>query len=88
VWGLHVAGSGYRVRYEGTNAESGVIGSPNIVLEIMFEAGGDIVVDVVQNAGVLSPAKVGLSDGVRWILDSAGFASLRSNRSYRISGLV
>jgi len=90
VWGLHVVGSGYRVRYEGTAAQTGTVGSPNIVLEITFETGGDIVVDVGQHAR--TGGQLGLTNGGGvWALTNYKFVvggMLANNMRYRVSGLV
>jgi len=46
----------YRIRWEGTNATTGVVGSPNMVFELTFTEGSGIFdVQVGQNAAVSQP---------------------------------
>jgi hypothetical protein len=87
VFGINT-GTGYRLRYEGATGTSGVIGSPTIVLEVTFEMGGDLVVDVGQNAA--AALQIGLSDGLgTWALTPANLGgTLAPYTSYRLSGLA
>ena len=46
VWAGQESPSSYRVRYEGTAAASGMVGSPNMVVEYTFYASNQIMVAV------------------------------------------
>lgn len=63
--GAENGGTTYRIRFEGTNATSGVVGSPTIVWEVTFDQAtpGTINIDIGSNTYIASSVS-GVSDGM------------------------